>query len=148
MVRTGVCDKWAIKATATSASDNNKRRRELVTHRDSPSHPHQNAPQHVRAASQHLLAPQALPDARRLPLDAVLAAEGAVVLGVLRHLHLLDDFPERRAVTRAVLAANANLLRVDAPGSGCEEKRGREEVRWRVRATGRKKWDKAELDRR
>ncbi len=42
----------------------------------------------------------------------VLSAEGAVVLGVLGDLHLLDDLSQGGAISGAVLAANASLLGV------------------------------------
>eukprot|EP00955_Chlamydomonas_euryale_P072967 361579-Chlamydomonas_euryale.AAC.7 len=39
-----------------------------------------------------------------------LTAEVAKVLGVLRHLHLLDNLTQRRAVARAVFADDSDLL--------------------------------------
>ena len=42
----------------------------------------------------------------------VLAAERAVVLGVLCHFHLLDYFTESSTVSGAILAANSNLFSV------------------------------------
>eukprot|EP00304_Pavlova_gyrans_P001339 CAMPEP_0206037464 /NCGR_PEP_ID=MMETSP1466-20131121/3463_1 /ASSEMBLY_ACC=CAM_ASM_001126 /TAXON_ID=44452 /ORGANISM="Pavlova gyrans, Strain CCMP608" /LENGTH=255 /DNA_ID=CAMNT_0053412017 /DNA_START=198 /DNA_END=961 /DNA_ORIENTATION=+ len=66
--------------------------------------------EHPCTPGSGLLAPRAVPDADGLPLHLILAAEGALVLGVLRHLHLLHDFPERRAIARAVLAGDPHLL--------------------------------------
>ena len=45
------------------------------------------------------------------PLEAYLAAKRAHILGVLRDLHLLDGLAERRAITGAILAHHADLLR-------------------------------------
>ena len=45
-----------------------------------------------------------------MTLHAILSAESAGVLGVLRDFHLLDGFTEGSAVTGAVLADNTNLL--------------------------------------
>ena len=45
-----------------------------------------------------------------LSLQTVLAAEGAGVGGVLRHLHLLHRLPERRTITRRVLASDSDFL--------------------------------------
>lgn len=67
--------------------------------------------EHPRATSNGLVAARAVPDADGLPLDLVLAAEGAAVLCVLRDLHLLHDFPKGRTIARAVLAGDAHLLR-------------------------------------
>ena len=52
-----------------------------------------------------------MPDADDLAFEAVLAAKGAGVGGVLRHLHLLHRLPERRTIARRVLASDANFLR-------------------------------------
>jgi len=70
-----------------------------------------NSRQHVGAASLHLLAVAAVPDADSLPLHGILAAERARVLGVLRDLNLLDDLTQRGTVTGAVLAGDPDLLR-------------------------------------
>ena len=50
------------------------------------------------------------PDPDGLPLHVLLAAESAKILGALGHLHLLDDFPQRGAITSAVLADDSDLL--------------------------------------
>ena len=42
----------------------------------------------------------------------VLAAERAVILGVLCHFHLLDNFTESSTISGAILAADSNLLSV------------------------------------
>jgi hypothetical protein len=42
----------------------------------------------------------------------VLSAEGAVVSGVLGHLHLLDHLTEGGSVSGAIFTADPNLLRV------------------------------------
>lgn len=42
---------------------------------------------------------------------AYLATEGAEVLGVLRHIHLLDNLTQRGTIAGAVLAGDAHLLR-------------------------------------
>ena len=47
----------------------------------------------------------------------VLAAEGAVILRVLGHLHLLDHLSQRSAITGTVLAADPDLLGVLSHGS-------------------------------
>ncbi|KAJ8564296.1 hypothetical protein ON010_g7051 [Phytophthora cinnamomi] len=57
--------------------------------------------QQVGAAGDGLVARAALPDARHVALDRVLAAENTVVLGVLRDFDLLHHLTERRAVARA-----------------------------------------------
>ena len=62
------------------------------------------------ATSESLVASAARPDAGGLPLDGVLAAEGAVVLGVLKDLELLRDLTQRRAVAGSVLTGDADLL--------------------------------------
>lgn len=66
--------------------------------------------QHVGTASDLAVRLLALPDARRDSLDALLATEGAHVLGSLRDFELLDDLTQGRAVAAAVLAADSNLL--------------------------------------
>lgn len=66
--------------------------------------------QQVSTAGNDLVARLALPDAGDGTLHAILAAEGAVVLGVLRDFDLLHDLTERRTVTRAVLATDTNFL--------------------------------------
>ena len=51
----------------------------------------------------------------KLELDVnlrVLAAERAVVLGVLCHFHLLDDFTKSCTISGAILSANSNLFSV------------------------------------
>jgi len=50
------------------------------------------------------------PDSNNFPLHLVLSAEGAKVLGVLRHLHLLHCLPKASTVPGAVLASDSNLL--------------------------------------
>jgi len=65
----------------------------------------------IRPAGHHLLAWLAVPDAGRLASHCLLAAEAAGVFAVLSNFHLLDVLPQRRAVTRSVLADDANLLR-------------------------------------
>lgn len=79
-----------------------------------------------RTASNGLVAARAIPDSDGLPLDLILAAEGAVVLRVLRDLHLLHDFPERRTIARAVLAGDAHLLRALVNLRGAADREGRE----------------------
>ena len=68
----------------------------------------------IGAASHGLTArlAAALPDASRLTLDTVSTAERALVLGVLGHLHLLDDLPQRTTVPGSVLTDNTSLSRV------------------------------------
>lgn len=51
----------------------------------------------------------AMPDTDGSPLDRVLATERAGVGGVLGDLHLLHLFSQRRTITRAVLADDADL---------------------------------------
>merc|ERR1711915_825379 len=63
------------------------------------------------AASDRLATAFAVPDADDLSLEGVLAAEGARVGGVLRHLHLLHGLPQRRAITSRVLSGDSNFLR-------------------------------------
>ena len=52
----------------------------------------------------------ARPDADGVTLYAVLSAEGAGVLRVLRDFHLLDGLSEGGAIASAVLADNTDLL--------------------------------------
>ncbi len=67
---------------------------------------------HVRSSSHSLLAPRALPNPGSLTLHRVLSAEGADVLAVLGHLHLLDDLSQGSTVPGAVLANDSCLLSV------------------------------------
>jgi hypothetical protein len=53
----------------------------------------------IGATSDGLLARLAGPDADRVPLDVLLAAEGARVLGVLRNLHLLYQLSQRGTIS-------------------------------------------------
>ena len=59
----------------------------------------------------------ALPDAARDGLQVLLAAEAAHVPGALLDLVPLHDLAQGRAVARAVLAGDANLLRALGHGS-------------------------------
>merc|ERR1719336_1277601 len=52
----------------------------------------------------------ALPDADSLPLHALLATEGAHVLGVLADLHLLHGLTEGGTIPGSVLAGDTDLL--------------------------------------
>lgn len=70
----------------------------------------ENVLQEVSTTSDDLVARLALPDTGDGTLDGVLAAEGAVVLGVLRDFDLLHDLTERRTVTGTVLTTDANFL--------------------------------------
>jgi len=63
-----------------------------------------------RTTGDRLAASFAVPDSHALSLQRVLAAEGAGVGGVLRHLHLLHRLPERRTITRRVLASDSDFL--------------------------------------
>ena len=60
--------------------------------------------------SSRLPARFAVPDARRLPLDAVFATEDAGVRRVLRHLHLLDLLSQAGTIPSAVLTHDPHLL--------------------------------------
>merc|ERR1712121_378711 len=64
-----------------------------------------------RATGDRLPATFAVPDSDDLSLERVLPAEGTRVSCVLRHLHLLDGFPQRRAVTRRVFPGDPDFLR-------------------------------------
>ena len=68
------------------------------------------APEGVGATRDGGSAAAALPDAGSLALDRGLAAEGALVLGVLGDLDLLHDLTERSTVASTILADNADLL--------------------------------------
>jgi len=62
------------------------------------------------AACDRLPASLAVPNTHTLSLQRVFATEGAGVGGVLGHLHLLHRLPERRTVTRRILASDADFL--------------------------------------
>merc|ERR1719369_1950848 len=53
----------------------------------------------------------AVPDSDDLSLERVFSAEWTGVSCVLRHFHLLDGFPQRRAVTRRVFPGDPHFLR-------------------------------------
>lgn len=87
-----------------------KEREPLVLYKSNQGSSMDDVLQQVGTAGDDLVARLALPDAGDGTLHAVLAAEGAVVLGVLRDFDLLHDLTERRTVTRAVLATDTNFL--------------------------------------
>ena len=64
----------------------------------------------VGATGDRLLAAVAVPDSDDCPLDAVLAAEGACVAGVLGDFDLLCALTERGTVTSTVFTGDADLL--------------------------------------
>jgi len=63
-----------------------------------------------RTAGDRFTASFAVPNSNDLSLQCVLAAKGAGVGGVLRHLHLLDGLSERRTVTRRILSGDSDFL--------------------------------------
>lgn len=63
----------------------------------------------VGSSADGLLASTAVPDANRVPLDGVLAAEGACVPGVLADFHTLDLLPQGGTISSTVLAGDTDL---------------------------------------
>lgn len=83
------------------------------------------APSALLSYISYLLARPAVPDPRRMALDAVLAAEGALVLGVLGHLDLLDLLAQRCTVAVILPVSLQSPLRSLQSVSGLVRSRGR-----------------------
>jgi hypothetical protein len=64
----------------------------------------------VGTAGNGTLARLAVPDASRVTLDSVLAAEGASITSVLADLHLLHLLSQRGTVTSTIFTGHADLL--------------------------------------
>lgn len=67
-------------------------------------------PQNVCSSGHDLLAPATFPDSGSLSLHGILSAEIAIVLGVLRNLHPLEDLSEGGTISGAVFTADTSLL--------------------------------------